>query len=47
VPTGTTSNYWRTRQSLLDALIDRVVELAVARHAARAAISVGAEDLPR
>jgi DNA-binding transcriptional regulator YbjK len=25
VPTGTTSNYWRTRQALLDALIDRVV----------------------
>jgi DNA-binding transcriptional regulator YbjK len=26
VPTGTTSNYWRTRQGLLDALVDRVVE---------------------
>jgi DNA-binding transcriptional regulator YbjK len=26
VPTGTTSNYWRTRQALLDALVDRVVE---------------------
>jgi DNA-binding transcriptional regulator YbjK len=25
VPTGTTSNYWRTRQALLDALVDRVV----------------------
>jgi AcrR family transcriptional regulator len=25
VPTGTTSNYWRTRQALLDALADRVV----------------------
>jgi DNA-binding transcriptional regulator YbjK len=24
VPTGTTSNYWRTRQALLDALVDRV-----------------------
>lgn len=26
VPTGTTSNYWRTRQALLDALVDRVVD---------------------
>jgi AcrR family transcriptional regulator len=25
VPTGTTSNYWRTRQALYDALVDRVV----------------------
>ena len=25
VPTGTTSNYWRTRQALLDAVVDRVV----------------------
>src|SRR3954452_11451906 len=25
VPTGTTSNYWRTRQALHDALVDRVV----------------------
>jgi AcrR family transcriptional regulator len=25
VPTGTTSNYWRTRRALLDALADRVM----------------------
>ena len=26
VPTGTASNYWRTRQALLDALVDRVAD---------------------
>jgi DNA-binding transcriptional regulator YbjK len=26
VPPGTTSNYWRTRRALVDALVDRVVE---------------------
>jgi DNA-binding transcriptional regulator YbjK len=49
VPTGTTSNYWRTRKALLDALADRVVARERDRweHLMETAFPSTASDLAR